>query len=706
MGTGIAAHLANLGFDVDLLDTSIQRSVEGLERAKSQKPPHFLLPDRADRIRIGDLRDHLEWVRQADWVCEAVVEKLDVKRALYAQIEPLLAPDAMISTNTSGLEIALLAEGRSPSFRKRFLGTHFFNPPRYLKLLELIPSPETDPAEVPRVTRLLENQVARRVVPAKDTPGFIANRFGMWAMFHAVHVAERLHLTVEQVDAITGPFMGRPRSGSFRLNDLVGLDVMEDIARNLRERCPNDPFIGSLTPPTSLAALLERGWIGNKVRQGYYRKEGQELLALDLGTMAFRQSQLEPLPGIEALQSAPLPRRLAEGMDLKDETGEFMREYWGPVLRYADYLKEEISHNVVDFDNVMKWGFGWSMGPFETIDAIGPERLGISGGAFYSLGEYRAFSGERQAIPSDARYQQIEDYPVLDAKLHSELRDLGDGVLALVIKTKMGILDPELIAELHAWLDSGLDGFVLTSSAKAFSAGFDLKRFQANIAVEDWHQINQDLIALQTLGERLETRRCVAAIYRFCLGGGFEIARSCPVIVSDSETVIGIPETKVGLLPAGRGTTLLRLAHQHSARSLAEVGATMIRGVVSDNADHARVLGYLRASDVTCYHPDRLIYDAKQMVSQIVVTPRPAWKIVEGPISGMIDRTIDEDRKRGILSEYDAQLGEHIRQILTKCVSYEDAVAKEREEFLELCTKALSQARLRHMIETNKPLRN
>jgi 3-hydroxyacyl-CoA dehydrogenase len=298
MGSGIAAHMANLGFSVTLLDLT-EDSVRGaFDRAKRARPPHFYVPETAESVRLGSIGRNLEWAGEADWVCEAIVEKLDAKRQLFQMLEPLLREDAFVSTNTSGLEISILSEGRSDSFRRRFLGTHFFNPPRYLKLLELIPTPETDASVVRAMTGFLEEGAARRVVVAKDTPGFIANRFGMWSMFHATHVAERLGLTIEQVDLITGPFLGRPRSGSFRLNDLVGIDIMEDIARNLVSRCPDDPHTKELEPPRSLAFLLEKGWIGEKAGQGYYRREGRELMSLDLVTLAYSR------PGEEAAARA------------------------------------------------------------------------------------------------------------------------------------------------------------------------------------------------------------------------------------------------------------------------------------------------------------------------------------------------------------------------------------------------------------------
>ncbi|MBZ0213108.1 MAG: 3-hydroxyacyl-CoA dehydrogenase family protein, partial [Nitrospirae bacterium] len=348
MGGGIAGHLANLGFDVYLLDVDDRAAASGLERVRSSKPPHLFLPEFANRISTGGLDDHHDWLMQADWIVEAVVEKLDVKRELFQRIATTMNPSAMVSTNTSGLQLALLAEGMPDAFRERFVGSHFFNPPRYLKLLELIPAPDTHPLALQAMTRFLDDRVARRVVPAKDTPGFIANRYGMWAMFHAIRTAEKLQMTVEEVDAITGPFLGRPRSGSFRLNDLVGLDIMMDIARNIHERCPHDAHRDVLFAPPSLARLLEKGWLGEKAGQGYYRREGREFMALDLVTFAYRERREPDLPSLKELGRLPLGQRISAALELRDPVGEFLRNHLVPVLQYADHLKSEIAHNVRD----------------------------------------------------------------------------------------------------------------------------------------------------------------------------------------------------------------------------------------------------------------------------------------------------------------------------------------------------------------------
>lgn len=708
MGSGIAAHLANVGFQVTLLDLSREACEAAFEKAKQAKPPHFFVPERAGSIRLGSIADNLDWVSEADWVCEAIVEKLEAKQDLFAALERHLPPEAMITTNTSGLQISLLAEGRSDSFRRRFMGTHFFNPPRYLKLLELIPTQATDKDAAVMMTKFLEEEVARRVILAKDTPGFIANRYGMWSMFLATHIAERLRLTAEQVDLITGVFLGRPRSGTFRLNDIVGLDIMRDIAQNLIARSPDDPHILpnlELTP--AMAFLLEKGWIGEKSGHGFYRREGKELLVFDIETRAYRQ-KLEPvIPSIEKYGSLPIGERIAAALLERDEAGEFLRAYLPAALKYADYLKEEVSYSVLDFDRVMMWGFGWQLGPFGLIDAVGADKLGIEAKPFYQGIDQRSFDGNYIDIPKEPDYLTLADTSVIDRTETYVLRDLGDGVTAVSLKTKLGLITTQLVDELIAALTTkSLDRIVLTSEAKCFSVGFDLKFFDAAIGRGDKTAMDEALAKLQRLGELLEERQSVAALCGYSLGAGLELALSCSQIVALADAQIGLPEIRVGLIPGGRGTALMRLHNQSSTRRLTDAARSLVTGAISASADEARQLGYLRPEDVTCYHPDRLLSTAKRLALEVKRTPRPEWLVVEGPLNGVIEREIEGLQQRGTITEYDKTLADRIRFIMAKAASYENALQLERKDFVDLAFRAMSHARIRHMLENGKPLRN
>jgi 3-hydroxyacyl-CoA dehydrogenase len=643
MGGGIAAHLVNLGFEVTLLDMSQDEVLNGLDRLKQTRPPSFYLNERASDIRIGNVVEHLYWAGEADWVCEAISENLEAKRTLFARLEPILKPTALVSSNTSGIPIAHLAAERSLDFQKRFLGIHFFNPPRYLKLIELIPTAETDPDLVKSTTKFLECQVARRVIVAKDVPGFIANRYGMWCLYHAIKVAEKLALPVEEVDAITGWFIGRPKSGTFRLADIIGLDVIRDIGNNLRESLPEDPHTSTFQLSTTMISMLGRGWIGDKMGHGYYRREGKETLILDLTTYAYRMSRETQIPDLKRLAEVPLRERIVEGLTLKSEVGEYLREYLVPALRYAESLKGEVCFSVQDFDRVMKWGFGWELGPFELIDLIGAQFLGIEDKCpNYQNGEIRNYTGHYFKPPAEPEFETLEHFKEIARGDNFRVRDLGNGVIGIVLTSKMGVLSPHAIQELTGVFQEKFEHFVFTSEAKSFSAGFDLKFLNEAISTDQFDSIDLGLEALQNLGTLIQSKSGVAAVYGHCLGAGLELALSCSTILACAETQVGLPESRVGLIPSGRGVVLMKQHNSFNARRLAEVTLTMAQGTIAPNADAARQLGYLRSTDQTVYNPDRLIFLAKQAALEAKPQPLETWKTALGPLGGMIDEGISK----------------------------------------------------------------
>lgn len=713
MGTGIAAHLANIGFDVSLLDVSGEAAHVGLERAKANRPPHFYLPQTANTVKLGSIYDDQHLIAEAGWVCEAIIEKLDAKRYLFDMVEGVASPDALLSTNTSGLQLSLIVEGRSADFRRRFLGTHFFNPPRHLKLLELIPVADTDPALVKHATEFLEERCARRVVVAKDTPGFIANRFGMWSMFFAVHVAERLGLTVEQVDKLTGPFLGRPKSGSFRLNDLVGVDIMRDIALNLVERCPHDPQTKWLRDPRSLALLAEKGWIGNKAGQGYYKKSGKDFVSFDLRTNAYRERQEPDLPSLAEIERLPLAARLRAGLELRDEAGEFLREYLLPTLRYADAVKEEISHSVQDFDRVMMWGFGWEVGPFGLIDMLGSERVGLKSNRYFQAtpdGDdmVRGFDGVYFHPKPEPQYRTFHRFPLKREFKTFNVRDLSDGVTGIGLTTKMGVISPATVEELTSYLESAeAKRIVFSSEAKVFSAGFDLGFFIGKIQANAFDEIEEAILRFQNLGKLLHHLPSVAAVWGYALGGGLEMAMSCSAIAASPETQIGLPEAKVGLVPGGGGTVIMRQRAQGGGpKALAETVKLLAQGLVCTNADEARGIGFLRPGDVTVYHPDRLVHEAIRMALEAAPSHSQGWTPPGGPTLGMAKQALEGLVTSGDLTQHDAFIGDRIAQVFAKATTLEHAYATERAAFVELCRDGLSLARMKHMLENGKPLRN
>jgi 3-hydroxyacyl-CoA dehydrogenase len=586
------------------------------------------------------------------------------------------------------------------------MGTHFFNPPRYLKVLELVPGPETGAETVATMKRFLEERVARRVVQAKDTPGFISNRYGVWCMFHAIHVAERLSLSVEQVDAITGAFLGRPNSATFRLNDLVGIDVMADIAVNLLERCPIDLQRERFLFPRSFSFLLEREWLGGKSGQGYYRKTFNDVVALDLSTLAYRERQKVEFESIEKLGKLPLGQRLREALNLRDEVGEYLRNYLVPALQYATQLLPEIAYCAEDFDRVMRWGFGWELGPFELIDAIGADNLGISAKPFYSVAGSMGSGGSYVPLSQESAYRDFVNFAVVDHREGFEIREM-DGVAGITLTSPSGVLDTPTVKSLLKYLDEAKpQRLIIGPRGPDFGANLDLKYLLGCAQEGRFGDVDQALIAFQALCAKLRSMRSVAAVRGSCIGSGLELASSCAAMVIGAETQLGYSECRIGLFPAGSGTANLRLRHQDNTKGLVDSARRLCLGTISQNADDARAQGLARSGDVTIYHPDRLASEAIRVAKSVEPSPLPDWKPVSGPLLGMLDQMRMELRRKGDLTPHDELVAEKVKHVLARASSYEDALTKERTGFIELLNEGLTQARIKHMIETGKPLKN
>lgn len=713
MGSGIAAHMANLGFEVTLFDLSKDSVRTAFDRAKSMKPPHFYDLVVADSIRLASIQDDLSLIQEMDWVCEAVVEKMEVKRNLYEQIEPLLRDDAMISTNTSGLEIRLLSEGRSDSFRRRFIGTHFFNPPRYLKLIELIPTKDTDPESIAAITEFLEDGAGRRVVLAKDTPGFIANRYGMWALFHAIHTAEKLRLSIETVDTIMGQFAGRPRTGIFRLADLIGLDIMQDIAKNLKERCSHDSRSNVLELPATTAALLAEGRIGSKVGKGYYERAGKEFFVTDFDTMAYRPQQDPDLPTIAELRKKPIGERLRESISRKDEVGDFVREHLAVSLEYAAEIAKEVSYSVKDFDQVMKWGWGWELGPFELMDAIGrsdlkPYWVGNPLGEhakFYRENKYLDFDNSSLVESKrDLRFETVGTLPEVQYASNWKIRQASDSSFVFEFNSKMNALSPDLVKSLHDWIVSnpGIK-ITLANEGRAFSAGFDLTWFLQASEEGRFDDVEKWLYQLQACGLALRNSPSAAALQGYVLGGGMELAMHCQTVIAHPEAVLGLPETAVGLIPAGGGTALLRYRSQGDAKAMA-AAATLIIAGTKVNAPEAKKAFLLRDNAQIVRNPDQLHYVTLNASREKATDP--VWSTAPPQLASMIEDSIESLRKSGEIGDYGVALGQSIKHVFVKPSTYEEALEMEREQFLQFLGKPMTIARIKHMLETGKPLVN
>ncbi len=713
MGSGIAAHCANLGMEVLLFDISTEVVHQAFERAKGLKPPHFFNHESIERITLCSIENDIEKISEADWVCEAVIEKMDVKRSLYETIEPYLREDAMISTNTSGLEIRLLAEGRTESFRKRFLGTHFFNPPRYLKLIELIPTDETDSDAVSAITEFLEDKVGRRVVLAKDTPGFIANRFGMWALYQAIHSAEKLGFNVETVDAIAGNFIGRPRTGVFRLCDLIGLDIMQDVAVNLQKRCTHDANVDVLSPPHSLIDLMEAGRIGSKVGSGYYKREGSDYLVYDFNTHAYRPQINPELPALNELKKHPISERLRNALERRDETGEFLRMHLIPVLEYAVFVADEIAYTAEDFDRVMRWGWGWELGPFELIDALEIEviRMHSSKPEIFSVNPYykdeECYSFDKKAFTSrdkNEKYIEIDNFSVTQKGSDWNLRDNGEGGVVFEWNTKMNVLNPDVLKALYEVLEkTGDNKIFLVNRGKGFSAGFDLGMFLKASEEGRFNEVESWLIELQNCSDKLSNSNSISSVYGFCLGGGLELAMHCQKIVSAPETQIGLPEASVGLIPSGGGTTLMRLRAQHDAKLMCKAILTLGTGQKVSAFD-ARKENFFLDEDIVVTNADQLVF--RTIKSTLTKRIIPEWQPAPPLVATMVDSELTKMKSTNTLGSYGMKLVEEIKHLFLRAKSKEDCLAKEREVFLQLLGTPMTQARIKHMMETGKPLNN
>lgn len=696
IGSSLAAYLTNLGLSVSLVDQDVMRATEGLDRVR-----HTLnVPERAHEIRIFGFEDGLIAAADADWVVEALPERLAEKRSLLSQLSTAINPEAFVTTVCGSLPLSEILAGLSEGLILRTVGLQFALPVEHRRFVELRTHAHADETLVGRIQSFVERSLACDVVVTPDGPGGIMNRYGAWNLLFGIHVAERLRLGVEDTDTIAGDFLNRPKTGLFGLADLIGLDDLRDIADNLRQRLGQDPASRFFVVPGSFTNLLARGWSGERTGRGFYRRESRERLVLNLTTMAYLQHQETSLARLLSGHRLPVVERIKEALAARDEVGEFLREYLIPSLRYAEFLRAQLGRDGRDFDLAMKGGFGWQHGPFELMDA-----LGLSPSPYYRDNTYRTASGEYVPIPASAGCERIEECPLLEAGSGFELRDLGDGVTALVLLDET--LSPVTIASVTALLKRPSVGrFVLTSSGEHFGRGLHLPRVVEHIEAGTLEGLDEYLTSLQTLGEAIEAHGAIAAVRGDCAGPFYGLALSCVRIVASPEARFGAPEARFGLVPIARTLPLLRLLHGASPKKLAEISALLTEGTMAANPDLARHLGLLRPEDVTEPAEDRLLTTAKSLALSISPLPRGSMHEVTGPLGGMIDRELAERRHRGTLTDHDVAVGQRMRQIVARTTSYEESLERERTEFLELCGKALTQARLRHTVETGRPLRN
>jgi len=705
MGAQIAAHFANAGIPSLLLDVTREAARQGLERAKVLKPDPFFTPATHALVRTGGFEEDLQAVAQCDWILEAIVERLDIKQSLFARLEPHRRADAIISSNTSGIPIAALAEGRSPGFRQHFLGTHFFNPPRYLRLLEVIPTPDTDPAIVDAVVAFADRRLGKGVVVAKDTPNFIANHLGLFGVMQVFRALSSGEYTIEEIDAMTGPAIGRPNSATFRTMDIAGIDVLAHVSRNLADRLDSPADRAVFELPPIVARLVERGWVGAKAGQGFYKKaEDGEILTLDPSSMEYRPKQPARLPSLEAVRSIEhVGERIRTLVAGQDKVGRFLRATLIPTLEYAERVAPQIAHDRADIDHAMRWGFGWELGPFETMQALGPSSGSIA----------------------SARSKNV-----VKKNGGASLIDLGDGVLGVEFHSKMNAIGGDTIQMLQSGVKEASANFaalVVANDAVNFSAGANLMLLLLEAQEGNWDEVDLMIRAFQgaTMALKYADVPVVAAPAGLALGGGCEIALHADRVQAAAEAYMGLVEVGVGLIPAGGGTKEM-LARAMEAAAPAADPLPLVRAVfetigfakVSTSGPDARRLGYLRNADGISMNRDRLKEDAKAIAlgrvpEYVRPQPRTAIRVGGRSVLAALKLGIHLAWRGGRISEHDALIGRKLAWILAggdlphaATVTEQQLLDLEREAFLSLCGERKTQERIAHTLKTGKPLRN
>ena len=692
MGARIAAHLANAGIPCFLLDIvpkeltaeekrkgltlqspAVRNRIvnAGLEAAKKSRPAAFFTPETARLVTPGNLEDNLPWCGEVDWIIEAVAEDLEIKRNLFSRVETVRKTGTIVSSNTSGLPIKLIAEGRSEDFQQHWAGTHFFNPPRYMKLVELIPGPKTKPEVLRALDEICDLRLGKGVVLAKDTPNFIANRIGTFSMLNALRQMQALDMTIEEVDACTGPAVGWPKSATFRTADLVGLDVLVHVIRNIYENIPDDESREMYRVPKLVEDMLARGWLGEKTGRGFYqrvKKGGEsEILTLDWHMMEYRPRQKAKFGSIEAGKAIENTRerlRALVSTALEGKTGDKANQFlWNGLSEtclYAARRIPEIANSIVDVDRAMRWGFGWELGPFEMWNAIGVERmakamerdgkempplvakvLNSPKKFFYELEKGNtlyfdlAWSSLRSVEdpPGIIILKSLKERaPVVQGNSGASLIDLGDGVLCCEFHSKMNSIGGDIVAMIHAGLarlDSEFDAMVIANQAPNFSVGANLMLLLVSAQEQEWDDIHMAVRQFQRVNMAIKyaSRPVVVAPQGMALGGGCEISLHGARIHAAAESYIGLVEAGVGLIPGGGGTKeMLIRANEHSAgggnldlfHALKPVFETIAMAKVSTSGEEARSLGFLRPWDLITMNRDRQVADAKQTALAMV----------------------------------------------------------------------------------------
>jgi 3-hydroxyacyl-CoA dehydrogenase len=755
MGAAIAALSVSAGVPAVLLDVAGDPerngpAKRGLERALKSRPASFMDPARAAMIEIGNIDDNLELLQTCDWVIEAIIEKPEPKQALFERLDGLLNCSTIVTTNTSGIPINSLVAGRSEEFRRVFFGTHFFNPPRYLHLLEIIPTTDSDPDAIATIESFGRSVLGKGTVRARDVPGFIGNRLGVYGMIRAIHLMQSNDLTIDEVDALTGPLIGRPRSAIFRTADLTGIDILAHVAEGLSEATGED-----FTLPDWVHQLVSDNRLGEKTGAGFYRREDGAILTLDWKTGEYQPRSDLRLPELANVKDKPLSERLTQVLTLPGKYGPFMRQLFVDTTAYVLQRAPDLAYDLADVDRAMKWGFGWELGPFQQIDAIGTSRVrslvedeGTPTPELFRLatnGFYQQLETERLQLQFDGSYRPLQQLPgtlsladlrrsgkLIKENSEATLFDAGDGVALLEFHSKMNSIGEgihRMLEDSLSWVEKNdYTGLVIGNEhERSFSSGANVALMLALAQEGDWDELSRfcRLFQQATISLRYAPFPVVVAPFGLTLGGGAEFALHADRVRASAELYMGLVETGVGIIPAGGGTKemLFRFASDLESYPEADPFEAVRRAFMliamaqtSQSALEARKLGFLRSQDQITMNRERLLADAKRAVLELApgyVRPvAPCIRTLGSEAIGNLRYAVWQMREAEQITEHEVQIGNELAYVLCggdgppHVATEEEILDLEREAFLRLIGTRKTQERMAHMLKTGKPLRN
>lgn len=786
MGSGIACHFANIGVEVLLLDI-VPRELNEKEKAKGltledkvvrnrlvndalsaalkSKPFPIYHQKFASRITTGNLEDDIAKVSKVDWIIEVVVERLDIKKQVFENLEKHRTPGTLITSNTSGIPIKFMNEGRSQDFKEHFCGTHFFNPPRYLKLFEIIPGPETSPEVLEFLNSYGEQYLGKTSVVAKDTPAFIGNRIGIFSIQSLFHAVKEMSMTVEEVDKLTGPVIGRPKSATFRTVDVVGLDTLVHVANGISENCKDDERHELFQLPDFINTMMENKWLGSKTGQGFYKKvkgdDGKsEILTLDLDSMDYRSKKSAKFATLELTKTIDkVIDRFPVLVDGKDKAGEFYRKSFGALFAYVTHRIPEITDELYKIDDAMKAGFGWEHGPFQIWDAVGLNKglefikaegleaapwvaemkaAGID--SFYSVKDgatyfYDIPKKAMEKVPGQDAFIILDNIRKSNEVFKNSgvvIEDLGDGILNCEFQSKMNTIGGDVLAGLNKAVDlaeKDFQGLVVGNQAANFSVGANIGMIFMMAVEQEYDELNMAIKYFQDtmMRMRYSSIPVISAPHGMCLGGGCELSMHADKVVAAAETYIGLVEFGVGVIPGGGGSKEMTLRASDTFRKndvelnvLQEYFLTIGMAKVSTSAYEAFDLGILqKGKDVVVVNKDRQIATAKahaQLLAEAGYTkpiPRKDVKVLGKQALGMFLVGTDSMEAGHYISEHDKKIADKLAYVMAggdlseaNYVSEQYLLNLEREAFLSLCSERKTLERIQHMLKTGKPLRN